>query len=67
MPRKVGYTHKLKAQSLVEYCPFCQKQIKGGSHACGEAGAKAATRLPKPQYCPLCGKVIEPGGHECPS
>jgi hypothetical protein len=68
VPRKVGYTHKLKAKSLVEFCPFCQQKIDGGGHSCPEAtAAKASARLPKPKYCPLCGNIIEPGGHECPS
>ena len=68
MPRKVGYTHKLKAQSLVEYCPFCGKRIKGGGHTCSEAtAAKNSAKLGKAGYCPLCGGIIEAGGHECPA
>ena len=67
MPRKVGFTHKLKAQTLVEWCPFCGKQIKGGGHTCPQAAvAKSSARVDKPKFCPLCGNEIEPGGHECP-
>lgn len=65
MSSKVGFTEKLKAEKLVEFCPFCRQKIKGHAHDCPE-GAMAKAGLPEPKYCPLCGGEIEGGGHECP-
>lgn len=68
MPRKVGFVRKLKASSLVEFCPFCGDVIDGKSHVCSQAKTlKSGMRLPDAAYCPLCRNEIEPGGHECPA
>jgi len=68
MARKVGFTHKVTAVNLVEWCPFCGTIVKGKkSHTCKEASSTtAAVKLPPPRFCPLCGGEIEKSGHECP-